>query len=129
MVESYLADHAGHKGIKAARTQYGAWRDIVGDAQWRNPEDARRSTRKRQPAFSISRATIIGWSLRNKNERSDALRSALAKALSDRDVKTAFDIFGSELPDEAFTGVFDRRVKRIGARSICEIPTRHEHHF
>jgi mRNA interferase HigB len=25
MVETYLADHAGHKGIKAARTQYEAW--------------------------------------------------------------------------------------------------------
>jgi hypothetical protein len=23
-------------------------------------------------------------------------------------VKTAFDIFGSELPDEAFAGIFDR---------------------
>jgi hypothetical protein len=24
------------------------------------------------------------------------------------EVKTAFDVFGSELPDEAFAGVFDR---------------------
>ena len=27
VVESYFADHAGHKGIKVARSQYGAWRD------------------------------------------------------------------------------------------------------
>jgi mRNA interferase HigB len=32
LVESYLADHAGHKGIKAARSQYEAWLDIVGRA-------------------------------------------------------------------------------------------------
>ena len=32
VVENYLADHAGHKGIKAARSQYDAWLDIVGRA-------------------------------------------------------------------------------------------------
>jgi hypothetical protein len=26
----------------------------------------------------------------------------------DSDLKTAFDVFGSELPDEAFVGVFDQ---------------------
>ena len=39
MVESYLADRGGHEGIKAARSQYEAWLDIVGRAQWRNPEE------------------------------------------------------------------------------------------
>lgn len=29
VVEMYLADHAGHKGIMAARAQYEAWLDIV----------------------------------------------------------------------------------------------------
>ena len=43
LVESYLADHAGHKGIKAARSQYEAWLDIVGRAEWRNPEDVKAS--------------------------------------------------------------------------------------
>ena len=39
VVENYLADHAGHKGIKAARSQYEAWLDIVSRAYWRDPEN------------------------------------------------------------------------------------------
>ncbi len=35
------AKHTGHKGIKAARSQYEAWIDIVSRAQWRNPEDVK----------------------------------------------------------------------------------------
>ena len=53
VVEGYLADHAGHKGIKAARSQYEAWLDIVTRANWRNPEDVKASYPKasilRQP--------------------------------------------------------------------------------
>jgi mRNA interferase HigB len=41
VVEGYLADHAGHKGIKAPRSQYEAWLDIVTRASWRNPEDVK----------------------------------------------------------------------------------------
>jgi CelD/BcsL family acetyltransferase involved in cellulose biosynthesis len=43
-----------------------------------------------------------------KAENADTLRSTLAKALAPADMKTAFDIFGSELGDEAFGGVFDQ---------------------
>ena len=32
VIEIYFADHAGHKGIKAARSQYDAWLDIVARA-------------------------------------------------------------------------------------------------
>jgi hypothetical protein len=39
-------------------------------------------------------------------------RRRRAKALTHPEVKTAFDIFGSELPDEAFTGVFDQPRQR-----------------
>jgi mRNA interferase HigB len=42
-VESYFADHAGHRGIKAARSQYQAWLDIVTRANWRGPEDVKAS--------------------------------------------------------------------------------------
>lgn len=38
VVENYFANHSGHKGIKAARSQYEAWLEIAGRAQWRNPE-------------------------------------------------------------------------------------------
>jgi mRNA interferase HigB len=47
LVEGYLRHHAGHKGIKAARSQYEAWLDIAGHAQWRNPEDVKASYRRR----------------------------------------------------------------------------------
>jgi len=36
----------------------------------------------------------------------------LAKALTHPEVQTAFDIFGSELPDEAFAGVFEQPRQR-----------------
>jgi len=45
--------------------------------------------------------------LRNQSEGADILRSTLTHALLDPKIKTAFDVFGSDLPDEAFTGVFD----------------------
>ena len=41
VVEGYLADHVGHRGIKAARSQYEAWLDIVAGANRRNPEDVK----------------------------------------------------------------------------------------
>jgi hypothetical protein len=50
----------------------------------------------------------LAETLRGRAEKAEALRSTLAKALTHPGVKTAFDIFGSELPDEAFAGVFDR---------------------
>jgi mRNA interferase HigB len=39
LVESYFASRSGHRGIKAARAQYQAWRAIAESAQWKTPED------------------------------------------------------------------------------------------
>ncbi|QQO31455.1 hypothetical protein JJC00_22770 [Bradyrhizobium diazoefficiens] len=50
----------------------------------------------------------LAETLRDKPERAAALRSTLATALLNPGVRTAFDVFGSELPDEAFSGVFDQ---------------------
>ena len=50
----------------------------------------------------------LAESLRGEQERAKSLRSILAQALTDPDVKTVFDIFGSDLPDKAFAGVFDQ---------------------
>ncbi len=50
--------------------------------------------------------------LRGKPETAEALRSIPAKALINPAAKTAFDIFGSDLPEEAFAGVFDQPRKR-----------------
>jgi mRNA interferase HigB len=43
IVEAYFDDHAGHQGIKAARTQYDVWFSIASRAEWRNPDDLKRS--------------------------------------------------------------------------------------
>ena len=41
VAERHFKTHAGHKGIKATRTQYNLWLAIVGRAQWRTPEDVK----------------------------------------------------------------------------------------
>jgi hypothetical protein len=50
----------------------------------------------------------LAETLRGKPEKAEALRSILAKVLIDPQANTAFDIFGSDLPDEVFAGVFDQ---------------------
>ena len=54
----------------------------------------------------------VADTLRGKPEKADALRSTLANALIHPEVKTAFDVFGSDLPDEAFDDVFDQPRQR-----------------
>jgi hypothetical protein len=46
--------------------------------------------------------------LRGEPQRARAVRRALRDALTGMEAGTAFDVFGSELPDETFTGVFDQ---------------------
>jgi hypothetical protein len=50
----------------------------------------------------------LAETLRGEPGRARSLRFALEQALADPHVKTAFDVFGSELPDEAFAEVFDQ---------------------
>jgi hypothetical protein len=52
----------------------------------------------------------LAKTLRGEVDKAEALRAALARALSHptAQAKTAFDVFGSDLPDEAFEGVFDQ---------------------
>jgi hypothetical protein len=54
----------------------------------------------------------LAETLRRKDEKAEAVRSTLGEALVHPEVTTAFDVFGSELPDEAFAGVFDRPRQR-----------------
>jgi mRNA interferase HigB len=65
LVESYFASHAGHKGIKAARSQYEAWITIVGSAQWRNPEDVKAS----YPKASILKAGRVVFNIKGNDYR------------------------------------------------------------
>jgi hypothetical protein len=54
----------------------------------------------------------VAETLRGNAREAEALRSALAKAVLPPDTSTAFDIFGSELPDDAFENVFDQPRQR-----------------
>jgi len=54
----------------------------------------------------------LARTLRGKPDKAQDLRSKLTKVLIDPKVKTAFDVFGSDLPDEAFAGVFDQPRQR-----------------
>jgi mRNA interferase HigB len=80
LVESYLADHAGHKGIKAARSQYEAWLDIVGRAQWRNPEDVKVS----YPKASTLKANRVVSNIKGNDYRLVAALQYQAGALAIR---------------------------------------------
>jgi hypothetical protein len=55
----------------------------------------------------------IAETLRGDPARAKTLRAAFERALIDPQVKTAFDLFGSDLPDEAFAGVFDQPRQKI----------------
>jgi mRNA interferase HigB len=65
VVESYLADHRGHKGIKAAKSQYQAWLEIVTRANWRNPENVKAS----YPKASILKANRVVFNIKGNDYR------------------------------------------------------------
>lgn len=50
--------------------------------------------------------------LRGSARNADAVRFSAVNALMHPEVKTAFDVFGSDLPDEVFSGVFDQPRQR-----------------
>src|SRR6266849_8942145 len=64
------------------------------------------------PKKDVGLIRALAETLRGGAEKAEALRSTLAKALIHPEVKTAFDVFGSELPDEAFVGVSDQPHQR-----------------
>lgn len=50
----------------------------------------------------------LAETLRGEPKRARTLRAVLERALTSNDIKTAFDVFGSDIPDEAFAGIFDQ---------------------
>src|ERR1700737_4264648 len=64
-VENYFARRAGHKGIKAARSQYDAWLDIVTRAEWFDPEDVKAS----YPKASILKAGRVVFNIKGNDYR------------------------------------------------------------
>ena len=50
----------------------------------------------------------VAETLRGRAQEANALRTTLAEALVPPKAKTAFDVFGSDLPDEGFAVIFDQ---------------------
>jgi mRNA interferase HigB len=65
VVEAYFANHAGHRGIKAARSQYEVWLAIAGQARWRNPEAVKGS----HPKASILKAGRVVFNIKGNDYR------------------------------------------------------------
>lgn len=65
VVEDYFADRPGHKGIRAARSQYDAWLTIVGRAEWRTPEE----TKVSYPKASILKAGRVVFNIKGNDYR------------------------------------------------------------
>jgi mRNA interferase HigB len=84
VVEGHFAHHAGHRGIKAARSQYDAWRDIVLRAEWRNPEEVKAS----YPKASILKASRVVFNIKGNDYR-------LVAALQYRAGVVAIRFFGT----------------------------------
>jgi mRNA interferase HigB len=80
LIERYLADHAGHKGIKAAHSQYQAWLDIVGHALWRNPEDVKSA----YPKASILKAGRVVFNIKGNDYRLGCTHSISGRCFGDQ---------------------------------------------
>jgi mRNA interferase HigB len=65
IVEAFFASRAGHKGFKAARSQYRAWLAIAGQARWRDPEDVKAS----HPKASILKAGRVVFNIKGNDYR------------------------------------------------------------
>jgi mRNA interferase HigB len=65
LAERYFADRAGHRGIRAPRSQYDAWLEIVTGAHWRNPEDVKVS----YPKASILKAGRVVFNIKGNDYR------------------------------------------------------------
>jgi mRNA interferase HigB len=84
VVEGYLADHAGHKAIRAARSQYDAWLNIVTRVSWCTPEDVKAS----YPKASILKAGRVVFNIKGNDYR-------LVAAVQYRAGAIAIRFFGS----------------------------------
>ena len=65
IVERYFSGRAGHRGIKAARAQYDAWRAIVEKAQWKTPADVKKS----HPKTSILKGGRVVFNIKANDYR------------------------------------------------------------
>ena len=65
IVERYFAAPTGHKGMTAARAQFDAWLEIATAAQWRTPEDIKRS----HPKASVLKGSRAVFNIKGNDYR------------------------------------------------------------
>jgi mRNA interferase HigB len=65
VVERYFAARSGHRGIKAARAQYDAWRAIAVSAQWKTPQEVK----KAHPRVSILKNGRVVFNIKANDYR------------------------------------------------------------
>src|SRR5579863_1648468 len=65
VVERYFALRTGHKGVKAARAQYEAWLAIIAAADWKTPDDAKRS----HPKVSVLKSGRLVFNIKGNDFR------------------------------------------------------------
>jgi mRNA interferase HigB len=65
VVERYFTARGGHRGIKAARAQYDAWRAIAENAQWKTPQDVK----KAHPKASILKGGRVVFNIKANDYR------------------------------------------------------------
>jgi mRNA interferase HigB len=65
VVERYFAARGGHRGIKAARAQYDAWRAIAVSAQWKTPQEVK----KAHPRVSILKNGRVVFNIKANDYR------------------------------------------------------------
>ena len=65
LVERYFAERGGHRGIKAARAQYEAWRAIAERSQWKTPEDVKEG----HPKASILKSGRVVFNIKANDYR------------------------------------------------------------
>jgi mRNA interferase HigB len=65
LVRQYFDDRQGHKGTKAARSQYDAWLAIASQANWQNPEDVKTS----HPKASILKGGRVVFNIKGNDYR------------------------------------------------------------
>ena len=65
IVENYFQTHTGHKGIRAARSQFDVWLAIAERARWSSPEDVKAS----HPKASILKGSRVVFNIKGNDYR------------------------------------------------------------
>jgi mRNA interferase HigB len=84
IVSEYFAKRAGHKGIKAARSQLDCWLKIAENATWITPEDVKKS----HPKASILKGGRAVFNIKGNDFRLIVLIQYRAGVLSIRFIGT-----------------------------------------